>query len=78
MPECVRTLVNLREMFASENALRRLPRWIEELPLFALGLNGNRLVEFPSVELPLLALLYLRGNQLTSLPCSIKGSPLKQ
>ena len=72
LPECIRSLRNLTDLFAGGNKLTTVPRWVEELPLASLDLTRSKLEEFPFLHLPDLACLYLGSTGLSQLPCVVR------
>ena len=79
LPEEIRSLRNLTHLYAGDNELAAtVPLWLEELPLQLLGLDSNKLEEFPFLHLPGLENLWLAGNQLARLPCVVRDYPLNE
>lgn len=76
LPEEIRSLRNLQVLNAEINELVTVPRWLEELPLEDLYLEGNNLEEFPFLHLPRLTGLFLGDNHLKRLPCVVRDYPL--
>lgn len=76
LPQCITLLVNLKEIVASDNQLKAVPVWLQELPIECLELNWNQISHFPPLNLPHLKRLYLYDNNLSGLPSVVRGYQL--